>query len=228
MQHALTHILELRPHPQPEGCGPPLRGLLLQPRRVRSPLPAARKQRRHHRSIGRVKTNAPVPSLSPPRSPRACRRGFTQPCSIPHVDGPDAVVADLGIMRRKPKGTEAPNTWKDAIAAAQWLIENRYTAPTRLGIYGGSAGGILVGRAITERPDLFAAAIPSVGVMDSVRMELEPNSVANIPEFGTTKQEDRFRALLRMSFDDGEIFPKTPKPQNPKTPYIRDCNNMKV
>lgn len=111
------------------------------------------------------------------------------------------------------KITTKPNTWKDAIAAAQWLIENRYTAPTRLGIYGGSAGGILVGRAITERPDLFAAAIPSVGVMDSVRMELEPNGVANIPEFGTTKQEDQFRALLAMSsyhaIQDGKRYPAT-------------------
>jgi len=111
------------------------------------------------------------------------------------------------------KITTKPNTWKDAIAAAQWLVQNQYTSPNRLGIYGGSAGGILVGRAITERPDLFAAAIPSVGVMDSVRMELEPNGVANIPEFGTTKREDQFKALLAMSsyhaIQDGQRYPAT-------------------
>jgi len=111
------------------------------------------------------------------------------------------------------KITSKPNTWKDAIAAAQWLIQNQYTSPTRLGIYGGSAGGIFVGRAITERPDLFAAAIPSVGVMDSVRMELEPNGAANIPEFGTTKREDQFKALLAMSsyhaIQDGQRYPAT-------------------
>jgi prolyl oligopeptidase len=111
------------------------------------------------------------------------------------------------------KITTKPNTWKDAIAAAQWLVQNQYTSPSRLGIYGGSAGGILVGRAITERPDLFAAAIPSVGVMDSVRMELEPNGVANIPEFGTTKREDQFKALLAMSsyhaIQDGQRYPAT-------------------
>jgi prolyl oligopeptidase len=111
------------------------------------------------------------------------------------------------------KITTKPNTWKDAIAAAQWLIQNQYTSPSRLGIYGGSAGGIFVGRAITERPDLFAAAIPSVGVMDSVRMELEPNGVANIPEFGTTKREDQFKALLAMSsyhaIQDGQRYPAT-------------------
>jgi prolyl oligopeptidase len=111
------------------------------------------------------------------------------------------------------KITTKPNTWKDAIAAAEWLVQNQYTSPTRLGIYGGSAGGILVGRAITERPDLFAAAIPSVGVMDSVRMELEPNGAANIPEFGTTKREDQFKALLAMSsyhaIQDGHRYPAT-------------------
>jgi len=111
------------------------------------------------------------------------------------------------------KITTKPNTWKDAIAAAQWLIQNQYTSPARLGIYGGSAGGIFVGRAITERPDLFAAAIPSVGVMDSVRMELEPNGVANIPEFGTTKREDQFKALMAMSsyhaIQDGQRYPAT-------------------
>ena len=127
-----------------------------------------------------------------------------------HVRGGGLLGSDwhaAGKMMTKP------NTWKDAIAAAQWLVQNQYTSPSRLGIYGGSAGGILVGRAITERPDLFAAAIPSVGVMDSVRMELEPNGVANIPEFGTTKREDQFKALLAMSsyhaIQDGQRYPAT-------------------
>ncbi len=92
-----------------------------------------------------------------------------------------------------------PNTWKDAIAAAQWLIANGYTARERLGVYGGSAGGILVGRAITERPDLFAAAVSMVGVHDTIRSETRPNGVANIPEYGTVKKEDEFHALRAMS-----------------------------
>ena len=104
-----------------------------------------------------------------------------------------------------------PNTWKDFIATAEYLVKNRYTSPARLGIWGGSAGGILVGRAMTERPDLFAAVIASVGDLDTVRAELTPNGVPNIPEFGTHKTEAGFRALQAMStyahIRDGEKYP---------------------
>lgn len=92
-----------------------------------------------------------------------------------------------------------PNTWKDFIACAEYLIREKYTNPKRLGILGGSAGGILVGRALTERPDLFAAVIPAVGVLDAVRAEVTPNGVPNIPEFGTRANEAGFKALLAMS-----------------------------
>lgn len=92
-----------------------------------------------------------------------------------------------------------PNTWKDGIAAAEWLIARGYTAPGRLGITGGSAGGIFVGRALTERPDLFAAAVVSVGNTDLIRSETRANGVANIHEYGTVKQEEEFHALLAMS-----------------------------
>lgn len=92
-----------------------------------------------------------------------------------------------------------PNTWKDFIACAQYLIDMKYTSPARLAGQGGSAGGILIGRAITERPDLFAAAIINVGCTDMVRMETTPNGVPNIPEFGSTKTEDGFRGLYEMS-----------------------------
>lgn len=105
------------------------------------------------------------------------------------------------------------NTWKDGIAAAEWLIANGYTQPSKLGIYGGSAGGIFVGRAITERPDLFAAAVPSVPVLDMVRSEQRANGVANIPEYGTVKVESEFHALLRNSsyhaIQNGVRYPAT-------------------
>ena len=107
--------------------------------------------------------------------------------------------------------TTKPNTWKDAIAAAEWLIANNWTRPDKLAIYGGSAGGIFVGRAITERPDLFAAAVPAVGTMDALRFETSANGVANIPEFGTVKDEAEFKALLAMSsyhhVRDGVAYP---------------------
>ena len=92
-----------------------------------------------------------------------------------------------------------PNTWRDAIACAEWMIAHRYTRSARLAIFGGSAGGILVGRAITERPDLFGAAIDEVPVSDSLRMERSANGVPNIPEFGTVTNEQDFKSLLEMS-----------------------------
>jgi prolyl oligopeptidase len=92
-----------------------------------------------------------------------------------------------------------PNTWRDGIDVAQWLVAQKITSPSRLAIFGGSAGGIFVGMALNERPDLFAAAVPSVPVMDMVRAELDPNGLANIPEFGTVKEEAGFRALLAMA-----------------------------
>ena len=109
------------------------------------------------------------------------------------------------------KKENKPNTWKDLIACAEYLIAQKYTSKERLGILGGSAGGITVGRAMTERPDLFAAVVPVVGVLDAVRAELTANGVPNIPEFGTVKRENEFRALLAMSsyhqVKDGTAYP---------------------
>jgi len=109
------------------------------------------------------------------------------------------------------KQATKPNTWRDMIAAAEWLVAERYTRPGRLAIEGGSAGGITSGRAATERPDLFAAVVPRVGALDTVRMELEPNGPPNIPEFGTHKTEAGFKALLAMStyhaIRDGVRYP---------------------
>ena len=97
------------------------------------------------------------------------------------------------------KGPTKPNTWRDFIACAQYLIEHKYTSPARLAGTGASAGGILIGRAITSRPDLFAAAIDSVGLSDTLRFETGENGVPNIPEFGSTKTEAGFKALYAMS-----------------------------
>ena len=109
------------------------------------------------------------------------------------------------------KQTTKPNTWRDMIACAEYLIAQRVTRPARLAIEGGSAGGITSGRAATERPDLFAAVVPRVGVLDMVRAELEPNGPPNIPEFGSHQTEAGFRALLAMStyhhIRDGVKYP---------------------
>ncbi|MGC1300717.1 MAG: prolyl oligopeptidase family serine peptidase [Alloacidobacterium sp.] len=104
-----------------------------------------------------------------------------------------------------------PNTWKDFIASAQSLIDNKYTSTPKLGIWSQSAGGILIGRSITERPDLFAAAVDGVPCSDMVRQETGPNGPPNIPEFGSVKTEDGFRGLYQMSayyhVKDGTKYP---------------------
>jgi len=97
------------------------------------------------------------------------------------------------------KGPTKPNTWRDFIACAQYLIQRKYTSPARLAGTGTSAGGILIGRAITSRPDLFAAAIDSVGLSDALRFETGENGVDNIPEFGSVNTKAGFEALYAMS-----------------------------
>lgn len=92
-----------------------------------------------------------------------------------------------------------PNGWKDYLACADYLIARGYTRPARLGVVGGSAGAILAGRAITERPESFAAALISAGALDMLRLESTPNGIPNLPEFGSRKTEAGFRALLAMS-----------------------------
>lgn len=103
------------------------------------------------------------------------------------------------------------NTWKDFIACAEYLVDTGFTSTAKLAGSGGSAGGILIGRAITDRPDLFAAALIAVGDLDAVRMETTTNGVPNIQEFGTVKKEDEFHALLEMSayhhVKDGVKYP---------------------
>lgn len=103
------------------------------------------------------------------------------------------------------------NTWKDGIACARYLIDQRYTSAKTLGIWGTSAGGIFVGRAVTAVPDLFAAAIFDVGVLDAVRAEESANGITNISEFGSYKNASEFPALLDMStyhqIKDGTAYP---------------------
>jgi prolyl oligopeptidase len=97
------------------------------------------------------------------------------------------------------KGPTKPNTWRDFIACAQYLIDQKYTSPAHLAGEGVSAGGILIGRAITSQPDLFTAVIDKVGLSDTLRAELTQNGETNVPEFGSVKTQEGFKALLAMS-----------------------------
>ncbi len=94
--------------------------------------------------------------------------------------------------------TTKPNTWKDFIACAEYLIQHHYTSPQKLIGMGTSAGGITIGRAITARPDLFGAAIDNVGCTNMLRSETTPTGPANIAEFGTVKDSVESRALYEM------------------------------
>jgi prolyl oligopeptidase len=91
-----------------------------------------------------------------------------------------------------------PNTWKDFIACAEYLIAEKYTAPRHLGIQSASAGGILISNAIAERPDLFGAAVIKAGVNNMLRYELIPIGTLNVPEFGSVKSHEGFTNLLAM------------------------------
>lgn len=91
-----------------------------------------------------------------------------------------------------------PNTWKDFIACAEYLIREKYTSPAYLAGLSYSAGGILIGRAITDRPDLFAAAIIQSGDSNPLRDETVVDGAANSAEFGTVKIENEFKALYEM------------------------------
>jgi prolyl oligopeptidase len=107
--------------------------------------------------------------------------------------------------------TTKPNTWKDGIAGAKYLIAKGYGSAKTMGIIGTSAGGIFVGRAVTEAPELFAAAIFNVGMLDTIRSEESANGITNISEFGSVKDPTEFKALLEMStynaIKDGTAYP---------------------
>jgi prolyl oligopeptidase len=91
-----------------------------------------------------------------------------------------------------------PNTWKDFIASAEYLINKGYTSPGHLITEGFSSGGITVGRAMTERPDLFAATIHSFPLSNPFRGENRPNGASDAVEFGTVKDSVEAMGLIGM------------------------------
>jgi len=91
------------------------------------------------------------------------------------------------------------NVFDDFIAAAQYLIDQRYTNPGKLAIFGGSNGGLLVGAVTNQRPDLFAAAIPAVGVMDMLRFHEFTAGRFWVDDYGSSENPEEFKALLAYS-----------------------------
>jgi prolyl oligopeptidase len=110
--------------------------------------------------------------------------------------------------------TRKQNVFDDFIAAAQWLIDRRYTAPERLAIHGRSNGGLLVGAVLAQRPELFGAALPAVGVLDLLRYHTaSAHAYAWSSDYGTVEDPEQFRALHAYSpvhnVRPGRCYPPT-------------------
>lgn len=106
------------------------------------------------------------------------------------------------------------NVFDDFIAAAEWLINNNYTNKNKLAIQGRSNGGLLVGATMTQRPELFAAALPAVGVMDMLRYQLpSANARGWGSEFGLSENKEEFKTLYAYSpvhnTESGTCYPAT-------------------
>ncbi|MBQ4803331.1 prolyl oligopeptidase family serine peptidase [Aquimarina sp. MMG015] len=112
-----------------------------------------------------------------------------------HVRGGGEKGDDWHLGGRK---VTKPNSWKDLIACTTYLIDHKYTNKDKTALWGASAGGITIGRAITERPDLYKAAAIRVGTLNMLRSEFGPNGQNNVKEFGTVKDSIEFQALLEM------------------------------
>lgn len=92
------------------------------------------------------------------------------------------------------------NVFDDFIAAGEYLVESGYTTPDKMGIQGGSNGGLLVGATLTQRPDLFSAALPAVGVLDMLRYHTpSANARAWSSDYGLSENKDEFEALYAYS-----------------------------
>ncbi|MDG2292674.1 MAG: prolyl oligopeptidase family serine peptidase, partial [Phycisphaerales bacterium] len=109
--------------------------------------------------------------------------------------------------------THKQNVFDDFIAAAEWLIDNGYSRPDRIAIQGGSNGGLLVGACMTQRPDLYGACLPAVGVLDMLRFQLFTIGAAWQGEYGDIENEDEFIAIHAYSpyhnVSSGTAYPST-------------------
>jgi prolyl oligopeptidase len=105
------------------------------------------------------------------------------------------------------------NVFDDFLGAAEYLVASKYTSPGKLAIRGGSNGGLLVGAAMTQRPDLFAVALPAVGVMDMLRYQRFSAGVFWVPEYGSADDPKQFPFLAKYSplhnLKPGTCYPAT-------------------
>jgi prolyl oligopeptidase len=107
--------------------------------------------------------------------------------------------------------TKKQNVFDDFAACARYLVKSKYTQTSKLAIVGGSNGGLLMGAAFTQHPEMFHAVVSMVGIYDMLRVELSPNGAFNVTEFGTVKEVEQFKALYAYSpyhhVKDGTQYP---------------------
>ena len=128
--------------------------------------------------------------------------------AVAHVRGGGELGEDWHKAGQK---LTKPNTWRDCIDCARWLIAHKWTRPSKLAVEGTSAGGIMISRFLTEEPSLLGVAIVRVGDSNATRFEFMEAGPANIPEFGTIKEPDGFKGLYEMDgyqhVRDGVAYP---------------------
>ena len=128
--------------------------------------------------------------------------------------------------------THKQNVFDDFLACAQYLIDQKYTSPQHLAIIGGSNGGLLMGAAFTQRPDLFRAVVSFVGIYDMLRVELDPNGAFNVTEFGTVKDPEQFKALYAYSpyhhVKDGTAYPAILMPTGENDHRVNPMQSRKM
>jgi prolyl oligopeptidase len=147
----------------------------------------------------------------------------------PRFSIPDLVWLEMGGVYAQPNlrgGGEYGEAWHEAgtklnkqnvfddfIAAGEWLVDNGWTKPDKLAIGGRSNGGLLVGAAMTQRPDLFGAVLAGVGVMDMLRFHKFTIGWAWVSDYGSADDPEQFQALLKYSpyhnIHDGTAYPAT-------------------
>ncbi len=145
----------------------------------------------------------------------------------PHVRRRDLLLLERGVViaeanlrgggeygegwHRAGSLTNKQNVFDDFVACADHLIARNYTNAKKLAIEGGSNGGLLMGAAFTQHPELFACVVSHVGIYDMLRVELSPNGAFNVTEFGTVKDRAQFEALYAYSpyhhVTDGAKYP---------------------
>ncbi|MCY0968897.1 prolyl oligopeptidase family serine peptidase [Chryseobacterium wangxinyae] len=128
--------------------------------------------------------------------------------AVPHVRGGGEKGDQWHVDGQKLK---KPNSWNDLIACSEYLIEQKYTSSKKIALLGASAGGILMGRAVTERPDLYGAVIIESGVLNTLRVEKNGTGGTTIKEYGDPNNSIEYKGLLEMDayhhIKKGEKYP---------------------